>query len=228
MIYQRVITMSCSQILPKPGSMPVHSFIRMLLASATALGIVAGTGGCAEAAFTFTLQEQGTDVVVIGSGSVDLAGLSRIGEDVLPASGFSAQNAVAGVTGTVAVYAGITGPGSFGPGGHVDASRGDGDAVAVNGRDGFLGVPQAYVSNSTLSSSMEFANQTFASIGLTPGTYTWTWGSGSNADSLTVQIDPFAVPEPASVLVVEVGLLGLAAVRHRRDKSGGRPDRLRR
>jgi hypothetical protein len=65
----------------------------------------------------------------------------------------------------------------------------------------------------------EFANQTFASIGLTPGTYTWTWGSGSNADSLTVQIGPAAVPEPASVLVVEVGFLGLAAVRHRCGKS---------
>jgi len=156
--------------------------------------------------------------VVIGSGSVDLAGLSRIGEDVLPASGISAQNAVAGATGTVAVYARITDPGSFGPGGHVDASRGDGDAVAVNGWDGFLGVPLAYVSNSTLSSSMEFANQTFASIGLTPGRYTWTWGSGSNADSLTVQIGPVAVPEPTSLLAVGVGLLGLAAVRHRRGR----------
>ena len=138
-------------------------FIRMLLTGAAALGTVAGTGGRGEAAFIFTFQEQGAEVVATGTGSVDLAGLSRIGEDVLPASGVSAQNAVAGVTGTVAVYAGITGPGSFGPGGHVDASRGGGDAVAVNGSDGFLGVPLAYVSDSALSSRMEFANQTFAS-----------------------------------------------------------------
>src|SRR5207302_10284298 len=104
-------------------------------------------------------QEQGADLVAIGSGSVDLAGLSRIGEDVLLASGVSAHNAVAGVTGTTAVYAGITGPGSFGPGGHVDASSGGGDAFAVNRSDGFLGVPLAYVSDSALSSRMEFADQ---------------------------------------------------------------------
>ena len=55
----------------------------MLVTGAVALGTVAGTGGRAEAAFIFTFQEQGADVVAIGSGSVDLAGLSRIGEDVL-------------------------------------------------------------------------------------------------------------------------------------------------
>jgi hypothetical protein len=146
----------------------------MLLTGAAALGTVAGTGGRAEAAFVFIFQEQGADVVATGGGTVDLAGLSRIGEDVLLASGISAKNAVVGEAGIVAVYAGITGPGSFGPGGHVDASRGGGGAVAVNGSDGFLGVPLAYVSDSVLSSRMEFANQTFASIGLTPGTYTWT------------------------------------------------------
>ena len=173
----------------------------------------AGTGGRAEAAFTFAFHEQGADVVATGSGSIDLAGLSRAGEVVLRDSGVSAQNAIAGVAGTVAVYAGIMGPGGFGPGGHIVASRGGGDAVAVNGSDGFLGVPPAYVSGSVLANSMEFAGQTFASIGLTPGTYTWTWGSGINADSLTVQIGPAAIPEPASVLAVGLGLLGLAAVR---------------
>jgi hypothetical protein len=66
--------------------------------------------------------------------------------------------------------------------------------------------------SSTLASNMEFAGQTFASIGLTPGTYTWTWGSAINADSLTVQIGPAAGPEPASVRAVGLGLLGLAAV----------------
>lgn len=99
--------------------------------------------------------------------------------------------------------------------------------LPLNGLDGFLGVPLAYVSGSALSSSMEFANQTFASIGLKPGTYIRTWGSGSNADSLTVRIGPAAVPEPASVLMVGVGLLTLAGVRHRRGKSGRKPDLLR-
>ena len=63
----------------------MRRLVRMLLTSVAALGTIAGTIGSAEAAFTFTFQEQGTDVVVIGSGSVDLAGLSWIGEGVLPA-----------------------------------------------------------------------------------------------------------------------------------------------
>ena len=103
---------------------------------------------------------------------------------------------------------------SFGASGHVVASKGDGDG-AVNGSKGFLGVPLDYVSESALSNSMEFAGQTFASIGLTPGTYTWTWGSGANADSLTVLIGAAAVPEPTTVLTIGPGLLGLAVLRYR-------------
>jgi hypothetical protein len=188
----------------------------MLLTSGTVLGTIAGTSGSAEAAFTFTFLEQGADVVATGSGTIDLAGFTKppSGPMGLDDSGVRAQTALTGIAGTVRVYAGIAGPSSFGSGGPKIASKGGGDAVAVNGADGFLGVPLAYVSGNALSNSMEFAGETFASIGLTPGTYTWTWGAGINADSLTVQIGP--VPEPASVLVVGVGLLGLAAVRHRR------------
>jgi hypothetical protein len=66
----------------------------MLLTGAAALGTVTATGRGAEAAFTFTFQEQETDVVATGSVSVDLTGLSPIGEDDLRASGVSANNAV--------------------------------------------------------------------------------------------------------------------------------------
>jgi hypothetical protein len=201
----------------------MRRLIRMLLAGAAALG---GTAGRAEAAFRFTFEQQGADVVAIGNGSVDLAGLTLIGEDVLNDSGVSAANALAGVAGVVAAYGKIAGPASFGTGGHVVASMGGGDAVAVNGADGFLGVPAGYASGSALSSSMEFAGQTFASIGLSPGTYAWTWGSGIDADSFTVEIGP-AVPEPASALSVGVGLIGLAAMRRRCSKSGRRPNLLR-
>jgi hypothetical protein len=95
------------------------------------------------------------------------------------------------------------------------ASIGGGDTIAVNGADGVLGVPLAFVSGDALSNSMDFAGETIASLGLTPGIYTWTWGSGINVDSLTVQIGP--VSEPASLARFGVGLAGLGmALRTRR------------
>ena len=47
---------------------------------------------------------------------------------------------------------------------------------------GQLGVPQSYISGGTgdtLSNGMTFAGATLASLGVTPGTYVWTWASGS-------------------------------------------------
>ncbi len=61
-------------------------------------------------------------------------------------------------------------------------------------------------------------NQTFASFGATPGTYVWTWGSGANAGSFTLNIGgTAAVPEPSSLalLVLPLGLLMLLAARPR-------------
>jgi|SRR6188768_4017426 hypothetical protein len=60
------------------SSRPVRKIV--LLGVAVLVGLLAaGTGGSAEAAFTF--HEQGADVVATGSGSIDLAGLVRAGRD---------------------------------------------------------------------------------------------------------------------------------------------------
>jgi hypothetical protein len=37
---------------------------------------------------------------------------------------------------------------------------------------------------------MTFTGQTFINLGVTPGTYTYTWGTGLNADSMTLQVGP--------------------------------------
>jgi hypothetical protein len=191
----------------------------MLLTSVAALGTIAGTIGCAEAAFTLTFLEQGSDVFATGSGTIDLVGLppQTPVEQCLANSGVEARMALTGTAGTVKAYTGITGPSSFGSGAPTNASNGGGDAIAVHGSDGVLGVPLDYVSGNALSNRMEFAGETFASIGLMPGTYVWTWGTGANADSFTVRIVAPTVPEPASLTVLAMGLVGLGmAVRTRR------------
>ena len=51
-----------------------------------------------------------------------------------------------------------------------------------------LFVPQGYVSGAALSDSMTFNNATFASLGVTPGTYVWTWGTGLPNQNFTLMI----------------------------------------
>ena len=68
-------------------------------------------------------------------------------------------------------------------------------------------VPLGYTSGSSISGSAVFTNQTFSSLGLTPGSYTYTLPN----DTVTVNIvaPAPAVPEPSSVASMGVGSLGL-------------------
>jgi hypothetical protein len=68
-----------------------------------------------------------------------------------------------------------------------------------------------------LSDSMTFNNATFASLGVTPGTYVWTWGTGAD-QNFTLQIGSVGVPVPGSgstVSLLGCALLGLAGLRRK-------------
>ena len=57
---------------------------------------------------------------------------------------------------------------------------------------------------------------TIASMGLTPGTYEWTWGTGLPNQNFTLIIRGTGVPNGGStVSLLGFGLLGLAALRRR-------------
>src|SRR6266576_2878742 len=72
-----------------------------------------------------------------------------------------------------------------------------------------------YVSGTALSDSATYNNATFASLGVTPGTYVWTWGAGAN-QNFTLQIGPAGVPDGGStVSLLGFGLLGLTALRRK-------------
>jgi len=63
---------------------------------------------------------------------------------------------------------------------------------------------------------MTFNNATFASLGLTPGTYTWTWGTGLLNQNFTLIIGRAGVPDGgSSVSLLGFALLGLAALRRK-------------
>jgi hypothetical protein len=78
-------------------------------------------------------------------------------------------------------------------------------------------VPSGYVSGNLLSSTSTWDNATFTSLGVTPGTVVWTWGSGAHADSFTLQIGPTtATPEPTSLTLLGLGSLSLLGYGWRR------------
>jgi hypothetical protein len=71
-------------------------------------------------------------------------------------------------------------------------------------------VPSGYVSGTSLSDTSTYDGATFASLGVTPGVYKWTWGSGTNADSF--KLDIVAVPEPSTWIMMLAGFAGLGLV----------------
>jgi hypothetical protein len=152
-----------------------------------------GTSGT-NSGVTLTIQESGADVVWSYSGSLDLSNLTLGGTQTM-APGFNAGSAewAAGpnVPTTIQLYTGASFvfPASFGGAGGAPASNGIGDILGVIG--GGLGrtllVPDGYVSNTLISGSTTYLNSTLSSLGLTEGTYTYSWGSGTN-ESITVLI----------------------------------------
>lgn len=74
-------------------------------------------------------------------------------------------------------------------------------------------VPLGYVSGSPLLDTATYAGQTLGSLGVTPGTYVWTWGTGADADSFTLIA---TVAEPSTWAMMLLGFAGLGFVGYRR------------
>lgn len=180
----------------------------------------------ARAAIVLTATQSTGSVVISGGGTANLAGLSRIsGGDfataIEPSVSLLSMGSPPG--GLASFYGKLTGPGSFGPGSFTTVSDGSGDRLGITTDNGapVLLVPEGYVSGTTLQGSISFnSGTTFASLGMTPGTYVWTWGSGANADSLTLRFDATAapVPEPSSLVVAGVAGIALVGYAARRRK----------
>jgi hypothetical protein len=98
---------------------------------------------------------------------------------------------------SIVYWSSISGPSSFGSGVvAAKVSSGSGDQFGIYASSGTLVLPKDYVSGATLTATSTWTATTFADLGLTPGTYVWTWGSGAAADSFTLNIGPVKVAAP--------------------------------
>jgi len=201
---------------------------------AAALGIVVGCGRSvppAEAAYVVSIEQVGSDVVGTGSGSIDFDALALYGDE-LDSSLIAASGGALIIGPTTptddAYYSGVAGPAiAFGTGGEFFADSGAGAIVGLGTFNltsgGVVAVPLDYVSGAALgTSTATFAGATIASLGLTPGSYVWSWGSGATADTFTLDIVAgagvgAAVPEPATWATMLLGLAGLMLLRKRAD-----------
>jgi hypothetical protein len=75
-------------------------------------------------------------------------------------------------------------------------------------------VPNNYISDTFLTSTLIFAGWTFKTLGLRPGTYEWTWGTGPD-QNFTIAIGAVGatVPESSTWTMMLLGFAGYRQAR---------------
>jgi len=178
----------------------------------------------ASATVVINFEEREDDVFVDYFGELNIAGLARNPRVRvnLRVTNVDARRAdlVLG-RGEGSYYRGdILGPSSFGFGGFRRSSpdvRGISFqnvtfAIFIGLSDGEIVLPRGYRSGEDLSGTVHWEESTFDSLGLTSGQYVWSWGTGSDADSIVLNVG--AIPEPSAVFSSLLG--GIALLRRRR------------
>jgi hypothetical protein len=159
----------------------------------------------AEAAITLKVEQIGSDVHVIGSGSANLTALTSDGYDtafqniITQTQIFAGESVFSGSQ--VDFYINIlTGPATVSSDSNLteepDPSLSMGDIFGIQTDPYTLVLPQGYASNTPLSSLSVYKNLTLAQLGLTPGLSSWTWGSTTDGtfDSINLEVVPGPLP----------------------------------
>jgi hypothetical protein len=140
---------------------------------------------------TLEMREVGGDVVVTGAGKLNVGAWTLVSEDVSLEGTVNGDesiavgpNALSDLYGTPVNF---SGPTSIGPGlSAIVADAGSGHTFGLA-----FGVPALVarvnaLSDPTYNGSSTWLGETLGSLGVTPGSYRWTWGSGATADSFTL------------------------------------------
>ena len=191
-------------------------YVRRLLAL-TALAVLLTSP--AQADIIVKRVESGGNVVFSGGGTADLTNLIFALSNTTPAGIRPEVGIVSMNAGDFDAYSSVSGPTNFGGAGSTLATNSSGDVFGIGGNNGNLRVPDGYQSGNTLSATMTFNSATFASLGLTPGTYVWNWGVGLcrflQAADWRIRYSRTGF----TFLFAAGGLLGLILFRRRRNRA---------
>ena len=136
-----------------------------------------------------TINEVGSDVVMSISGSINLNGLTLVQSGNGPSMGGgigpNSATFLCGANGQYYdTYSGFTTtPSNFGSGTGLPPTSTSGDMFGViyqMAPPHLLVVPSGYTSGTNISSTQTFSSGSFIGLGLTEGTYSYTWGSGNS------------------------------------------------
>ena len=192
------------------------------LVCSTAACMLVGAVRAKATPYVVTVEQVGSDVVATGSGQFDLTGLTFSTTEAIAAGMNPKLGVMSLAPGSIDLYLGtFSGPNGFGTAfGFTGADNSTGTTAYVIGEfNGRLGVPGGYVSETALATSTStYLNATLAGLGVTPGIYTWTWGSGAD-QSFTLEIGQTAISTPATLPLFITGLAGLGLLRWRRKNS---------
>jgi hypothetical protein len=173
--------------------------------------------------FVVTIEQVGPNVVATGSGEFDVTGLISAGGVSDGGEIFPAHPSIFLSSGTLTIYSSSgSGPANFGPGGTSSDSSESGSGLTFAFFPSVdllsLGLPPGYTSGTALSDQDIFDNTTLAMLGITPGTYVWTWGGTTEADqSFTIDVVS-STPLPAALplFATGLGMMGWIAKRRKR------------
>jgi hypothetical protein len=205
---------------------------------AVLLGLVAARASEARAAYVIDLDQVGSNVVATGRGSFNTYGIDIVSIDRTFGARIDSSLGILGIGNLDegswgVVYSPISGPLSFGSGADAPATSTSGDITGIFGGSHILVLPLGYgvYGPTILSGTATWDNTTLAALGVSRGSYVWTWGSGGDADSFTLNVSGGA-PESSTWAMMLAGFAGLgfatyrASRKKRRPRKAGSPFRL--
>lgn len=185
--------------------------------------------GASSAAVVIDIDEVGADVVATASGTVNTAGFDSLDSaspgPFVAGTGFDPDwtcGVGIGTGSTVDAYleADLGNTSVCSTGARFPAFGGSTGnyvgVIAVADGPGVIYVQPGYVSGSPINAQSTWTNSSLASLGLVPGVYVFTWGSGDDEDTLTVRIGQSSEPVPQqprpipTMHAIGLGLLALA------------------